>query len=212
MIDSNRRKNLEADLEKAIRLAEKETFTNPQLQAMVRRLRDLYLTDKDEFLFMMQASPPPQVHAQKRRQPKLPPSKIPQLLAMLDALVTNKPLPVLPSIKNLGEGMPSPLILSLPRADELKPVSKPVISVYSPAPPISEANRKEIESLEVEIRKVKAVYELVKKDEENIRNKKGKYGIAFERLKAERLLRELPEQIRHMIHKKRMLEEGLLGS
>ncbi len=209
MAPFNHRKRLEADLESAIRGAEKETLHDPQLKSMVQQLRNLYRSDKDEFLFMLEASPPPNQKANTAKRQNLPPSKIPQLIAMLDALATNKPLPVLPSIDKSKNGMPPPLVTSLPHPSEFQPAQKAKdFSVPKPKP-IPEASQIEIEKINVEIRKLRALYDLIKKDEDLIKKRKKKYAIPFERLKAERLLRELPEQIRHLIHKRKMYEDGL---
>jgi len=50
----------------------------------------------------------------------------------------------------------------------------------------------------------------IKKEEHLVRAKKGKYGLPAERLKAERMLRELPGQITHMEHTLLLMQEGIL--
>ncbi len=222
MNNSDHREKLEADLKKQIRSAEKEAINDPKLKSMIKQLRDIYHSDKDSFLFMLGVAPPPSSTNSQNKPKNIPTSKIPQLLLMLDALATKKPLPVLPAKKPGLDGMPNPILSTLPHPAENEvdyEIHSPLDEAHqeirppdidSNSPPDmdsnSEENQKEIEELEVEIRKARALYDLIKKDEMVIRQRKGKYGVPIERLKAERLLRELPEQIRHMIHKKRLLQ------
>lgn len=207
MPDLKRRQYLEATLNKAISIAEKQAFKDPKTKKLIQDLRTMYMEGSEEFMFALGlGSAPP-----SKPRPALPESRIPHLLMVLDALAQGHGLS-LPTRRSRSNLDPQPIVstLALPKAPMIpKKVLKPQL------PPMQsnerkEINLKEIMRLEAEIQLLTQQYRILKQEEEAIRLRRGKYGIPIERIKAERLLRELPEKIAEIAHKKKLVEEGVL--
>jgi hypothetical protein len=215
------RKELEDILEAKILQAQPAVQSNPDTQKMVKQLRSLYQDNQEEFLFALGAGPPPaqtqpkppnESQSKIADQSKVPQSRIPELLFLLNAVTSGESVSLPPSFKNQPGGMPSPLENST-----LQIKQNPGGNIANqPIKPISPARRQsrikelqEIETLDTAIHQAEEMLSLIKKDEEAIKQKKGKYAIAVERLKAERILREIPGSIEHLIFKKRLLEEQI---
>lgn len=208
MADSSRRKTIEDILQSTIRKAQEDIQSDPSLQEMVDRLRTLYQEDREDFLFALGAAPP---SAKKKKHPPVPPSRIPQLLFLLNAITSRGSISLPPSFRNRTSILPASL-----KNTQLDVVSTPSNSSVSQSVPISPARRpsqiqelQEIEKLDAQIEETQKQFVQIKKEESAILERKGKYAIAVERLKAERLLRELPSRISQLIHKKKLLEERI---
>ena len=207
MPNSGRRKQLETDLDSWLRKAETDAYADPQIKAMIQQIRQLYLVNKDDFMFMLGMAAPP-APKQPRR---LPESKIPQLLSVLDQLGKLQPFPR-PPLRNV------PLRASRERPSNSLPqggVSSSPDTAITPVATIPatrnvQDREKQLAAIDAEILAAKVLFEKVKQEEDLIRSRKGKYGIAVERLKAERLLRELPQKIAELAYQRRMVEEGSL--
>ncbi len=208
MADSFRRKNIEDILQSTIQKAQENIQSDPSLKKMVDRLRDLYQEDREDFLFALGAAPPP---TGKKKRPPVPPSRIPQLLFLLNAITSRGTVSLPPSFRNRVGILPASL-----KNTQLEVVSTPKSTSVSKSVPVSPARRpsqiqelQEIEKLDVRIEEVQKQFEQIKKEESAILERKGKYAIAVERLKAERLLRELPGRISQLVHKKKLLVERI---
>ncbi|MDX9752730.1 MAG: hypothetical protein RBU29_02135 [bacterium] len=81
MPDSKRRHYLESLLKTHLHAAEKQLAANPQMKEMLGKVRQLYLSDKTNFL---QAVSPPANPPQAKNA--LPLSRIPELILVLDQL------------------------------------------------------------------------------------------------------------------------------
>lgn len=207
MDDSSRRKNIEKILQSTIRQAQASVQSDPQLKKMVEQLRNLYQEDREDFLFALGAAPPPSA---SKKPIKVPPSRIPQLLYILNAVTSRGAISVPPPFRKQPGGLPASLqnatleVIPLPEDGILPRHTRP------PSPARRPSQLKELEEigrLDSQIDEAQRLFEEIKKEESAIRQRKGKYAIAIERLKAERLLRELPGTIARLVHKKRLLEE-----
>ncbi len=209
MTNSLERKQKEYRLAALLRTTEKNTLSNPKLKAMADQLRNSYQMDQAGFLKMLGLGGPPD---EKPQRVKLPESKIPQLLMILDSLATKKPLSLPPSHRELNLDSTPALLSRLENNDDtgIINMSPPIKDNLRQIHPRSNINNEMLKEVDEEIQKAKAVYNSVKRDEGQVRGKQGKYALAVERLKAERILREYPEMISHLEHKRQMILEGVL--
>ena len=207
MADSKRRKDLEAELDSTIRKVENSSVIDPKKKELIQKIRNLYHDGKEDFMTVMGVSQP----SPETNKKNVPPSKIPQLLLLLDELSSSNPIPNTTSMLRDEEGIPPSLILDeTDNSSSEKTIQSPVPSSQSSRANLSESAKKVIDDLETKIYQLKVIYNHLKREEEQIRNRNGKYAIAVERLKAERILREAPEQIRYLTQKVKLLQEGLL--
>lgn len=210
MSNSLERKRKEYRLAALLRSTEEKTLSNPKLKAMADQLRNSYQSDQAGFLNMMgMGGAPPK----KQERIKLPESKIPQLLMILDSLATKKPLSLPPTKRDLNMENTPALLATYDKKDDnaiinMSPPTKNNVRRIVPANSVNNSLLKEVDD---EILNAKAIYNSVKRDEGIVKSRKGKYALAVERLKAERVLREYPEKISHLEHKRKMIEEGVLG-
>lgn len=197
--DTQRRRLSEAVLNSHLRKAEEETLRDPEVRQMVERLRKMYLEDQEGIFTAFAVTTQEGGPVQPSRVPP-PSSKIPDLLLMLSELAERAPARNVP----IPPKPPKPL---LRREPELPETTSP----KTRAAPVSRAPEDDRQrELIREIEEAKKTLALIKKEERLIRARRGKYGIPGERLKAERLLRELPGQIVHMEHTLQLLREGVL--
>jgi len=132
---------------------------------------------------------------------------------ILDSLVTKKPLSLPPTQKELDRDATPALLATLEtrNGSEVINMSPPKKDNVRRILPSNMVNNTMLTEVDVEIHKTKAIYNSVKRDEGIIKSRKGKYAFAVERLKAERVLREYPEMLSHLEHKRKMIEEGILS-
>lgn len=210
MSNSLERKRKEYRLAALLRSTEEKTLSNPKLKAMADQLRNSYQSDQAGFMNMMgMGGPPPK----KQERIKLPESKIPQLIMILDSLATKKPLSLPPTQRDLNMENTPALLATYDKKDDnaiinMSPPTKDNVRRIVPA---NAVNNSLLQDVDDEIRNAKAIFNSVKRDEGIVKSRKGKYALAVERLKAERVLREYPEKISHLEHKRKMIEEGVLG-
>lgn len=204
------RKQKEFRLAALLRATEEKTLSNPKLKAMADQLRNSYQSNQTGFLNIMGMGGAP---AKMPQRVKLPESKIPQLLMILDSLATKKPMSLPPTQKELNRDNTPSLLATLD-----KRTSGDVINMSPPKKdnvrrilPSNMVNNSMLTDVDEEIQNAKAIFNSVKRDEGIIKSRKGKYASAVERLKGERVLREYPELISHLEHKRKMIEEGILG-
>ena len=211
MADSQQRKTIEEALQATIQNAQASVQSDPKMQAMVDQLRSLYREDREDFMFALGAAPPPPSSSPKR--PPVPPSRIPQLLFLLNAVTTKGPVSAPPSFRNKSGVLPSSLNAS---TIEVVQPDAPEIENNVPTSPARRPSRikelQEIDKLEAQIQKAQHELETIKLEETAIRERRGKYAVAIERLKAERLLRELPGTINNLTQKKKYLEDQIQGN
>ncbi len=201
MNQENSRKELEQKLKREIRYAEETAFRDPKLKDMVESLRKLYLNNKHDFLATLGIASTPAPQPTSRKRPVPPPSRIPQLLMILDS-VTKKP-------QNLTQNPQNTPSLLNPVPLDVMTESMPSDNYRANQFQLSaEERQKELEKIQNKIDSTKALFWKIKQDEKAIRSRKGKYSIATERLKAERLLRELPGKITQLIKYKMEIEES----
>ncbi len=218
MSPSSHRKELEDILEAKILQAQPAVQSNPDIQKMVTQLRSLYQDNQEDFMFALGAGPPPAQAKQKPQnvvQAKVPQSRIPELLFLLNAVTSGESVSLPPSFKNQPGGMPSPLVNSTLQIEKL-PGGNTANRRNRPVSPARRQSRmkelEEIETIDAAIQEAEDILIMIKKDEEAIKQKTGKYAIAVERLKAERILREIPGSIERLIYQKRLLEEQIKES
>lgn len=204
------RKQKEYRLAALLRATEAKTLSNPKLKAMADQLRNSYQSDQAGFMNLLGMGGAP---AKTPQRVKLPESKIPQLIMILDSLATKKPLSLPPTQKELNRDNTPSLLATLDKRNDdavinMSPPKKDNVRRILPSTMINNSLLTEVDE---EIHKAKAIFNSVKRDEGIIKSRKGKYAYAVERLKAERVLREYPEMISHLEHKRKMIEEGILG-
>ncbi len=218
------RKELEDILQSTILQAQPAVQSDPEIKKMVTQLRSLYQDNQEEFMFALGAGPPPAqtqptpVNVDQSKivdQSKVPQSRIPELLFLLNAVTSGESVSLPPSFKNQPGGMPSPLENSTLQIKQNPDVN----TANEPSRPISPARRQsklkelqEIATIDAAIHEAEEKLIIIKKDEAAIKQRSGKYAISVERLKAERILREIPGSIERLILKKRMLEEQIKES
>lgn len=209
MTDSSHRKNIESILQSSICKAQSSVESNPEIKKMVEQLRNLYADDREDFLFSVGAAPPPPKFQKRLQTP--PPSRIPQLLYILNAVTSKGPVTLPPSFRNRQGILPSSLqnaALEVPgRNEEIPRRHVPPSPTRRPPQP---QDFEEIKHLDSQLDEARCLFAEIKKQESAIQQRKGKYGIPMERLKAERLLRELPATITQLEYKKRQIEEKAL--
>jgi hypothetical protein len=181
MPDNKRRDHLEQLLKAQLQKAEENVSNDPEMKNMVTKLREIYLHDKSDFLSALSPAPSPKTN---KKPFQLPFSKIPQLLMMIDQIGKKSPhlIPIAPppGLKNpSAKKTASPSPLDTPKMTSLQIM-------------------RQIEKITVEINKANEVYAALKQEEPSIKARQGKYSIPHERLKGERLLRELPTRIHYL--------------
>jgi len=194
--DPMNRKRSEALLSLHLRKAEEETLRDPEIRKMVDQLRQMYHDDQEGIFTAFAVTAQEDRPSTKKDQPTPPPSKIPQLLLMLSELSDRTPEP--PSAPHPRDPQPIPTKGGVPTAPP-RPASK----LKAPEDDRQRELMQRIEETKKELASIK-------KEEHLVRAKKGKYGLPAERLKAERMLRELPGQITHMEHTLLLMQEGIL--
>ncbi|MEW6238670.1 MAG: hypothetical protein AB1656_25070 [Candidatus Omnitrophota bacterium] len=195
------RSQLEAKLKAMLDKAEKIALNDPKLKNMVEQLRNIYLTDRQGFMFAMGLSGPEPAQTKPRVRPLPPPSRIPQLIMMMDALASGR-MHLEPS-----SAINPPSLLSPFPPPVKKPAKAGPLPQTAPPPLSIEEIRRQLLEVEKELSQTTDVFWALKKEEKNIRARKGKYIAAVERLKAERLLRELPGAITQLSERKITLLE-----
>lgn len=233
MEESKERKRLELDLQQAIKQGEEIAFQDPEVKEMVSSLRNMFENDEAGMLSALGfGSPPPQ---SKYKRIELPPSKIPQLILMLNEISKKKASINRPGaqIKNLLQKSREPQRPSRQPSssssnsgfhsrarnrdrdmiDQLDLESKKdeyyATTPDSPTPePASAPNQLSIRQIEREIHQAQEMLDVISRDREAIRQRQGTYAIPGNRLKAERLLRELPGRIAYLQQKKQEIESG----
>lgn len=220
MVDPDRRKQLEESLRDAIQQGEEIAFRDPEVKDMIESLRRMYEDDKG-VLFSALGLGAPAKRPDPSQRVKLPNSRIPELIHLLDTVAKRQ------SAKAKGRFIPpyrSPTTTPSPKSaahpSQKSPSSLPRHSSPSVDAPVTASNtekrsnpgeytgRRAIQLIEEEIRQAQAMLELITRDRDAIRMRKGSYAIPMNRLKAERLLRELPSKIVYLEEKKGLLEEN----
>ena len=130
MADPFRRKSLEFRLSALLRTAEETTFKDPKVRAMVDQLRRAYEDDQDGVMFMLGMSQ----NAPKAAPVSLPHSKIPQLLMVLDALATKKPVSPPPSRHELNRDETPSLLTTVVSKSTIRPTVTPLPEPKVPRP------------------------------------------------------------------------------
>jgi hypothetical protein len=181
-----------------LRKAEEEVLYQPEVRQLVEHVRKMYREDP-EGIFTAFAVTTQEKDTGASHRVSAPPSRIPRLLSVLLELaqrsaarkvsVADEPSPPLPGREARFPGTPSQ-----------KPSAQPAVRA-----PEDQRERE----LMREIEQAKKALALVKKDETLIRTRRGKYSVPGERLRAERLLRELPGQIAQMERTLQLLREGV---
>ncbi len=206
-----------------LKAAEKEMFKNPEVKKMVEDLREMWEEDDDMTVaFAATASsdmpytpPPKRKPATMAEKANLPGSKIPQLLEML----SNLPAPgqrFINPFRVATNTTANPLFSRNPLRVEARTKAEeelgrtPSAAPEQPAAELTESDRETIAKMEREIQALKIKYRLLKADEELIQSRRGDYAAPANRLKAERLLREIPGTISQLQHRINMMLEGIL--
>ena len=171
----DKRSQLENRLRLLIRKAEEQLLSDPDTQKMMTRLRNYYLQDKEGFLDCFSQAPP----ATKIKRIELPSSNIPQLLYFLDKL-KKAPSKELPDSK-ISKDLPCPN------------TTKSIFHFEDSQRQVQHKNQ--IDQITAEINKLKELYKELKKVEPAIHQGKGTFVNPTERLKYQRLLREIPGKI-----------------
>ncbi|MFH1740869.1 MAG: hypothetical protein ABIH23_17820 [bacterium] len=197
--DPQSRKMAEALLNLHIRKAEKETLRDPKIREMVERLRKMYHEDQ-EGIFTAFAITAQSDGQTSRPRGTPPPSKIPDLLLVLSELAER-------SAEGEAPKTPKPLEPLLERERIL--LERASQQAYPQQTPRVQEDERQRELKRI-IEQAKKDLALLKKKEHLVKARKGNYGITAERLKAERLLRELPAEISQMEHTLRLLRDGIL--
>ncbi|MBI1387703.1 MAG: hypothetical protein GC154_04580 [bacterium] len=208
-----RRKILEEKLLSAIKRGENQAFKDPEVKKMIQQFRMMYQEDDGGMLSALgmpvDGPPPPNASNDGSPQeiPNLPESKIPQLIFLLDQIGKSQSSSnTKPKVKDLLKKPPAPLSPSsvqgsrkpfLPKADEDLPDLA------------NEATLAGLKAVEEEIEQTRMILARVREDEDAIHERQGTYAVTSTRLKAERLLRELPGKIAYLMNKKIELETQL---
>lgn len=192
MKQSKRRNFLEVTLQQAIRQAESKAFKDPQVKTMMMKLRKLYQEDSGDFMVALGLSGPPPT---QKNHSALPQSRIPHLIFLLDSLA-KRSIP-LPPRKQDG-------ILPPPISENFAVPFSPIKNPNNPGNDevALRERRTIIRRIELEMVSLESTYKDIKADEPMILQRRGKYSVPAERLKAERLLRELPGKIKFLAQKK----------
>lgn len=203
------RKILEEKLVSAIKRGERLAFEDPEVKKKIEGFRQMYEEDDGTMLKALGMPAPSPQSSPEPAATQLPQSKIPELIYILDQIGKTKPqpkksskppLPKKPGIdpaqlKSSVQGTRRPF---LPKADEDD----------LPNQSLSQSARRSIiHDIETEIEQTRSILTRVKQDESAIRNHDGVYAATSTRLKAERLLRELPSKIAYLNAKKQELEQ-----
>jgi len=197
--DPKSRRMAEALLNLHLKNAEKETLRNPEVREMVMRLRRMYEEDK-EGIFTAFAVTARDTAGPPARGSAPPPSKIPNLILLLSELAEL-------AEQGPAQSRPHPLDPTI-----VRPVKPPLPYEPSESAPAKEPVPEDDRQRELirEIEQARQVLRDLRKEEPQIKGRRGKYGLPGERLKAERMLRELPGEILQMEHKLQLLREGIL--
>lgn len=203
-----KREQLEMELEKAIREGEAEAFRDPEVKSMIESLRTMYTSDKGSLFSALGLSAPQPSNPDIERV-SLPDSKIPDLIFMLDRLAKQsgrpewkKALEANRSRKPVRPGAIHPSRKpSLPSHTE-NPVEVLDVDGVSGTQNSPLTGEKAIRVIEEQIRQHESMLELIQRDADKIRRREGTYAIPMNRLKAERLLREIPGKISMLREKK----------
>ena len=205
-----------------LKVAEEEMFRNPDVKRMIEEIREMWEEDDNMTVaFAATASSdtpvrpgasPPRTAAWKVRLPR---SRIPELLEMLTQLPG-------PGLMASPLGMPpprggsNPLMARNPlrveakneiRATPPEPAMRPPIGPPKAAPG---ADKAAIEKAEREVEAMKIKLGQLRETEEDMRAHRNEFAVPSNRLRAERLLRELPGAIEHLEHRIVLMREGVL--
>ncbi|MBN2329215.1 MAG: hypothetical protein JXR73_18895 [Candidatus Omnitrophica bacterium] len=209
MTDSAYRKDLEKNLIATIRKAQSSVQSNPKLQKMAEKIRSLYQDDQENVLNALGAASSSQSASTQKAPPA---SRIPELLYLLNETASlrsasrdqrlRKPQSLFPSLlKNLK-------LESAVRGPTRSPVRRR--NPFSPSrrhPPAQLIQQ--LEEIEFSIQEAQTLLSALQKEEDAVCRRMGKYANVVDRLKAERLLRELPGSIAQMRSQKQILEEQI---
>jgi len=202
MSSGDSRSQLEARLKAFLSKAETIALSDPKLKNMVEQLRNIYLTDRQGFMFAMGLSGPEPATKKPKVRPLPPPSRIPQLIMMMDALASGKM-----NLEPSSAINPPSLLAPFPPSVKKPAVNDALPSKAEKIPLTKVEIQQQLEDTEIELSQATDDFWKLKKEEKNIRTRKGKYTAAVERLKAERLLRELPGVITQLSERKISLIE-----
>lgn len=215
-----KRRLKEEELTCQLKTAEKTMFANPSVRRMIAEIRDMWREDDSLYIAFgataaseTRYQPPKRIPRSIAEKTGLPASRIPQLLELLSQLQEpmNRPQ-ALQRLKQLG---PNPLLARHPLRVEAqqqaalelnKSAAQPATSLPLDMPVDPAA----IEKAEREVAALKIKRKLLEGDREAILARRGEYALPSNRLRAERLLRELPGEIDHLEHRIRMMREGML--
>lgn len=207
-----RRKMGEEALTMRLKAAEEEMFKDPEVREMIEGIREMWAED-DGMAAAFSASaaadapranvpppPPPQTAAQKIG---IPPSRIPELLQLLCEIPPSG-VPTNPLMS--ANPLRTEARVSIHRQERTAPSETPQKHQTEPEQidekAIAEAER-EIEALRIKLRELR-------EQEEMIKTRSGPFAFPANRLKAERLLREIPGAIVHLKHRVELLRDGIL--
>ncbi|MGC9326617.1 MAG: hypothetical protein ACP5I1_03200 [Candidatus Hinthialibacter sp.] len=209
MTDSIHRKDLEKNLIATIRQAQASVQSNPKLQGMAEKIRSLYQNDQENVLNALCAASSTPTESEKKTPPA---SRIPQLLFLLHETASLRTAP-----HSNWRPKTQSLFPSLTKNVKLEPVDLEHTSFSTRRRnPFSPPRRhppahliQQLEEIEFSIHESQTLLTALLLEEDAVRRRTGKYAHVVERLKAERLLRELPGSISQMQNQKQLLEEQI---
>lgn len=205
-----RRKILEDKLQSAIKRGEQIACKNPEVKKMIDGFRQMYQDDDGGMLSALGMPDPSTLPSSgdPGSIPRPPESRIPQLIFMLDQLVkkqeANKP-------QKKGGYTPRPkTVRVVPSSSSVEGTRKPFLPSKEKDDFLTEIQSKstDLRALDSEIAQSKEILDRVRQDEKAIQNQQGTYSNTANRLKAERLLRELPGKIIYLQEKKLEIEKS----
>ncbi|MDP8245956.1 MAG: hypothetical protein P9L94_17875 [Candidatus Hinthialibacter antarcticus] len=205
-----RRKILEDKLQSAIKRGEHIACQDPEVKKMIEGFRQMYQEDDGGMLSALgmpgpSALPPSGEPSPIQRPPE---SRIPQLIFMLDQLVkkqeASKPL------KKSGYTPRPKTVNVVPSTSSVQGSRKPFLPSKEKDDFLTEFQTKssDLKALDSEIAQSKEILNRVRQDEQAIHNQQGTYSNTANRIKAERLLRELPGKIIYLQEKKLEIEKS----
>lgn len=205
-----RRKILEDKLQSAIKRGEQVACKDPEVKKMIEGFRQMYQEDDGGILSALGMPDPSQMPPSGDPGPiqRPPESRIPQLIFMLDQLVKKKE--EAKPLKKSGYKPKPRNIQVVPSPSSVEGSRKPFLPSKDDGDFLTEIQSKssDITAIDSEIAQSKEILNRVREDETAIKNHEGTYSDSSNRLKAERLLRELPGKIIYLQDKKREIEKS----
>lgn len=207
-----RRKILEDKLQSAIKRGEHIACQDPEVKKMIEGFRQMYQEDDGGMLSAL-GMPVPNATPTQESDPgpiqHPPESRIPQLIFMLDQLAKKQEAAAKPFKKSGYSPKPKKLNL-VPSPSSVQNSRKPFLPSKETDEFLTEIQSKttNLKAIDSEIAQSKEILSRVQQDENAIRNQEGTYSNTANRLKAERLLRELPGKIIYLQEKKLEIEKS----